>query len=221
MRTCTVKNTGKASRGHHVSKKIDVDKSEIKSYTSAACTCLGCISQEIKERIHVHGRRRWKWGWFIHAWSAWWLEYYMLARLQLSSIYYYPNRCRKQPSYQNEVFGPMTPTEANRPEHKAGGLLDRKDDRAPVDMSKPPCSRWQHGLVEYKTRVLLTTYLLPKPPLPKMESAMRIALHVSQKEGANTLQCHACIYMLTYMEEASKCVFVHAWYMLLKIRDVD
>jgi len=29
---------------------------------------------------------------------------------------------------------------------------------------------------------------------PKMESAVRIALHVSQKEGANTLQCHACIY---------------------------
>ena len=88
---------------------------------------------------------------------------YMLARLQLSSIYYYPHRSRKQPSYQNEVFGPRTPTEANRPEHKAGGLLDREDNRAPVDMSKPPCSRQQRGVVEYKTRVLLTTYLLLKP----------------------------------------------------------
>ena len=51
---------------------------------------------------------------------------YMLARLQLSSIYYYPHRPRKQLPYQNEVFGMMTSTEADQPEHKADGLLDRK-----------------------------------------------------------------------------------------------
>jgi len=94
MRTCTVKNTGKASRGH-VSKKIDVDKSEIKSYTSAACTCLGCISQEIKERIHVHGDVGNKDDSYMIYMVAG-IFNYMLARLQLSSIYYYPHRPRKE-----------------------------------------------------------------------------------------------------------------------------
>jgi len=89
--------------------------------------------------------------------------YYMLTRLQLSSIYYYPHRPRKQLPYQNEVLGPMTSTEADQPKHKADDLLDRKDSRAPVDMSKPPCSRQQRGVVEYRTPVLLTTYLPPKP----------------------------------------------------------
>ena len=51
----------------------------------------------------------------------------MLARLQLSSIYYYPHRPRKQLLYQNEVFGPMTSTRVDQLEHKADGLLDRKD----------------------------------------------------------------------------------------------
>ena len=87
----------------------------------------------------------------------------MLARLQLSSIYYYPHWPRKQLPYQNEVFGPMTSTEADQPEHKVDGLLDRNDSRAPIDMSKPPCSWQQCGVIEYRTWVLLTTYLPPKP----------------------------------------------------------
>ena len=86
----------------------------------------------------------------------------MLARLQLSLIYSYPHWPRKQLPYQNEVFEPMTSTKADQPEHKADGLLDRKDRQAPVDMSKPSCSRQQRGVVEYRTRVLLTTYLPPK-----------------------------------------------------------
>jgi len=53
---------------------------------------------------------------------------FTIARLQLSSIYYYPHRPRKQLLYQNEVFGPMTSTKADQPEHKADGLLDRKDN---------------------------------------------------------------------------------------------
>jgi len=73
--------------------------------------------------------------------------YYMLTRLQLSSIYYYPHRPRKQLPYQNKVFGPMTSTEADQPEHKADGLPDRKDDRTPVYMSKPPCPQQQRGVV--------------------------------------------------------------------------
>ena len=55
--------------------------------------------------------------------------------------------------------------------------------------------------------VLLTTYLFPKPPLPKMESAARIALHVSQKEGANTLQCHACIYTCWHIWKKLVCAY--------------
>ena len=67
-----------------MSKKIDVDKSEIKSYTSAACTCLGCISQEIKERIHVHGDVGNKDDSYMICMVAR-IFNYMLARLQLST----------------------------------------------------------------------------------------------------------------------------------------
>jgi len=56
----------------------------------------------------------------------------------------------------------MTSIEADQPKHKADGLLDRKDSQAPIDMSKPSCSWQQHGVIEYRTWVLLTTYLLPK-----------------------------------------------------------
>jgi len=66
---------------------------------------------------------------------------FIIAWLQLSSIYYYPHWPRKQLPYQNEVFGPMTSTEADQPEHKADGLLDRRNSRALVDMSKPSCSQ--------------------------------------------------------------------------------
>ena len=36
----------------------------------------------------------------------------------------------------------MTSTEAN-----ANGLLDGKDSRAPVDMSKPPCIRFESHVI--------------------------------------------------------------------------
>ena len=54
---------------------------------------------------------------------------FIIAWLQLSSIYYYPHQPRKELLYQNKVFGLMTSTKADQPEHKADGLLDRKDSR--------------------------------------------------------------------------------------------
>ena len=56
----------------------------------------------------------------------------------------------------------MTPTEANRPEHKAGGLLDRKDDRAPVDMSKPPCIRFESHVINKEGKEIASMDRLSK-----------------------------------------------------------